>query len=203
MGARFSGPIQIGPEAHPACCATDAGGKAAEAWCLPSSPFWHRGYVRTHLQLQLPYVPAWQVTGYETNASVTRRNIPENMTCSHDRSQRHFICLQPEWNSVQPSILSMLCFLQNSSQIPSFHFSVYIVYCKVLTKSPSAKQDPLPDCSDSILRYFYANRVLRMLFHQPLKFVLFFFYNSLSTWWKETNNLTDQGCEIFPESSMP
>jgi len=85
------------------------------------------------------------------------------------------IYLQPECNSVQPSILSMLCFLQNSSQIPSFPFSVYIVYCKVLTKSPSAKQDPVPGCSDSILRYFDANRVLRMLFHQPLKFVLFFF----------------------------
>jgi len=31
----------------------------------------------------------------------------------------------------------------------------------------------------------------------------FFFYNSLSTWWKETNNLTDQGCEILPERRMP
>ena len=30
-----------------------------------------------------------------------------------------------------------------------------------------------------------------------------FFYNSLSTWWKESNNLTDQGCEIFLERRMP
>jgi hypothetical protein len=42
VGARFSAPIQTGPEAHPASCTMGTGSfpgvKAAGAWCWPPIP---------------------------------------------------------------------------------------------------------------------------------------------------------------------
>ena len=73
MGARFSGPIQIDPKAHPAYCRVFSGSLSCEysSWgeAVTTQPCKHQGQVWVQLHLYLSYVPAWHITGQPVTIS--------------------------------------------------------------------------------------------------------------------------------------
>ena len=112
------------------------------------------------------------------NKCVSRHGVTSPKTLNVSTTVRNGTSSACSLNETLYDRLSSQCFAFFRT-VRRFHLfpSPYILYTvdKRFLQNLHQQNRSSSHCRDSTLRYFHANRVLRMLFHQPLKFVLFFF----------------------------